>query len=126
MTAKIHILAIVGPTASGKTARGIAEAKARNGEIMSVDSRQVYRGLDIGTEKITPEEMQGIPHHLMDIRDPEEVYSAGDFVEDATRLIKDIHTRGKLPILVGGSHFYFDALINGIPPSTPADYELRN
>jgi tRNA dimethylallyltransferase len=85
----------------------------------------VYRGLDIGTEKITTEEMCGVPHHLLDIRDPEEAYSAGDFVQDAARLIEDIRARGKLPILVGGTHFYFDALLNGLPMGTDANPELR-
>jgi len=111
----VKILCIAGPTASGKSARAVEEALARGGEIISVDSRQVYRGLDIGTEKITKEEMRGIPHHLIDIRDVNENYSAGDFVADATRLIEEISSRGKLPILVGGTHFYFDALLRPIP-----------
>src|SRR3990167_4358578 len=88
-----HILCIAGPTASGKSSRAVEEALARNGEIISVDSRQVYRGLDIGTEKITKEEMHGVQHHLIDIRDPQENYSAGDFVTDATRLIEEISAR---------------------------------
>jgi len=118
------ILIIAGPTASGKSARAVTEALSRGGEIISVDSRQVYRGLDIGTEKILPSEMRGVPHHLIDIRDPEESYSAGDFVADATRLITEISARGKLPILVGGTHFYFDALLSGLP-SVEADPALR-
>lgn len=122
---KTQILCIAGPTASGKSARAVEEALARNGEIISVDSRQVYRGLDIGTEKITAEEMRGVPHHLIDIRDPQEKYSAGDFVADATRLIKEISARGKLPILVGGTHFYFNALINGLPAGVDANPALR-
>ncbi len=120
-----QILCIVGPTASGKSARAVEEALARGGEVISVDSRQVYRGLDIGTEKITHEEMRGVPHHLIDIRDPSEVYSAGDFVEDATRLIGEIRARGRLPILVGGTHFYFDALLKGLPAEVARDEELR-
>src|SRR3989344_8017164 len=119
------ILCIAGPTASGKSARAVAEALERDGEVISVDSRQVYRGLDIGTEKISREEMRGIPHHLIDIRDAREPYSAGDFVADATRLIEDISVRGKLPILAGGTHFYFDALLHGLPESTPPDVKLR-
>lgn len=119
------ILLIAGPTASGKSARGVAEALARNGEIISVDSRQVYRGLDIGTEKITSSERRGVPHHLIDIRDPKESYSAGDFVADARRLIEEISARGKLPILVGGTHFYLDALFKGLPPPTPSNAPLR-
>ncbi len=121
----IKILCIAGPTASGKSARAVKEALTRNGEIISVDSRQVYRGLDIGTEKITKEEMQGIPHHLIDIRDPREIYSAGDFVADATRLIEEISGRGKLPVLAGGTHFYFDALLNGLPTGVDVNPELR-
>jgi len=120
------ILCIAGPTASGKSSRAVAEALARNGEVISVDSRQVYRGLDIGTEKITPEEMRGVPHHLINIRNPGENYSAGDFVVDAERLIADIHARGKLPILAGGTHFYFDALLYGLPQTVAANEELRS
>lgn len=119
------ILCLAGPTASGKSSRAVAEALARGGEIISVDSRQVYRELDIGTEKITREEMRGVPHHLIDIRDPRENYSAGDFVADATRLIEEITARGKLPILVGGTHFYFDALLTGLPSGVDANPELR-
>lgn len=120
-----QILLIAGPTASGKSSRGVKEALARGGEVISVDSRQIYRGLDIGTEKITREKMHGIPHHLIDIRSPEESYSAGDFVTDATRLIKEISARGKLPILVGGTHFYFDALLTGLPTGIDANPALR-
>src|SRR3989344_96458 len=128
--AMTRILCIVGPTASGKSRRAIEEALARNGEIISVDSRQVYRGLDIGTEKISHEEMRGIPHHLIDIRPStalgtSDQYSAGDFVADASRLIEEISGRGKLPILVGGTHFYFDALLRGLPEGTPPDPTLR-
>ncbi|MDB5244785.1 MAG: tRNA dimethylallyltransferase [Parcubacteria group bacterium] len=121
----VQILLIAGPTASGKSARAIEEALSRNGEIISVDSRQVYRDLDIGTEKITPEEMRGVPHYLIDIRDPQESYSAGDFVTDATKLIEEITSRGKLPILVGGTHFYFDALIKGLPAAVDTNNVLR-
>ncbi len=125
MDAKIPILCVIGPTASGKTARAISEAKSHGGEIISVDSRQVYRMLDIGTEKVTHEEQCGIPHHLIDIRDAKDNYSAGDFVTDATQLIEEIHTRGKVPILAGGTHFYFDALFHGLPKSTPINPLLR-
>ena len=121
----IPILCIAGPTASGKSSRAVEEALARNGEIISVDSRQVYRGLDIGTEKITREEMRGVPHHLIDIRNPTKTYSAGDFVTDAKRLIEEISARGKLPILVGGTHFYFDALLSGLPMGVNANPTLR-
>lgn len=121
----LRIVCVAGPTASGKSSRAIAIAKERGGEVISVDSRQVYRALDLGTEKISQEEMQGIPHHLIDIRDPKENYSAGDFAIDAAKLIEDITARGKLPILAGGSHFYFDALLNGIPQDTAQNPELR-
>lgn len=119
------ILCIVGPTASGKSARAVALALERNGEVISVDSRQVYRGLDIGTEKITAKETQGIPHHLIDIREATEPYSAADFAEDAARLIKEISGRGKLPILVGGTSFYFDALLRPFGEETRPDPLLR-
>ena len=121
----VRIVCIVGPTASGKSARAVEEALKRNGEIISVDSRQVYRGLDIGTEKMSREEMRGVPHHLIDIREPNERYSAGDFIADAKRLIEDIARRGKLPILVGGTHFYFDALLKGLPGGTDENSALR-
>ncbi|MBU6323113.1 MAG: tRNA (adenosine(37)-N6)-dimethylallyltransferase MiaA [Patescibacteria group bacterium] len=125
MGAKTRILCIAGPTASGKTARAVSEALARDGEVISVDSRQVYRMLDIGAEKVTPDEMRGVPHHLIDIRDPEETYTAADFAKDAARLIEEISARGKLPILAGGTHFYFDALLRGLPESVPPDRALR-
>ena len=121
----LQLLFIAGPTASGKSSRAVEEALSRNGEIISVDSRQVYRGLDIGTEKIPAAEMKGVPHYLIDIREPEENYSAGDFVTDATRLIEEIRARGKLPILVGGTHFYFDALLSGLPTGIDANPALR-
>lgn len=120
-----RILIIAGPTASGKSSRAVSEALTRGGEVISVDSRQVYRGLDIGTEKITHEEMRGVPHHLIDIRDMRESYSAHDFVTDATRLITDITARGKLPILAGGTHFYFDALMKGLPGKVEINQALR-
>jgi tRNA dimethylallyltransferase len=121
---KPSIVLVAGPTASGKSKEAIRIALERDGEIISVDSRQVYRGLDIGTEKISVEEMQGVPHYLLDIRDPKEPYNAGDFCMDAHRLIREISMRGKLPILAGGSHFYFDALLYGLPKGEP-DPDLR-
>ena len=124
-TMTTQILCIAGPTASGKSSRAVEEATVRGGEVISVDSRQVYRGLDIGTEKITVAEMRGVPHHLIDIREVKENYSAGDFVADATRLIAEISARGKLPILVGGTHFYFDALLSGLPTGVDANPALR-
>ncbi len=124
MNRKKHIVLVVGPTASGKSKEAIRIAKERGGEIISVDSRQVYRTLDIGTEKISREEMQGIPHHLIDICEPSEPYSAGDFMQDARRLIDEIIERGNVPILAGGTHFYFDALLFGLP-EIPQDEVLR-
>lgn len=125
VSTKIPIICVIGPTGSGKTKRAIELAKKLGGEVISVDSRQVYKTLDIGTEKITREEMQGVPHHLIDIREPEESYSAGDFVQDASRLIEEMNERGVMPILAGGTHFYFDALLNGLPSSTPINTKLR-
>ena len=125
MSEPARILCIAGPTASGKSSRAVEEALARGGEVISVDSRQVYRMLDIGTEKITREEMRGVPHHLIDIRDPKDSYSAGDFAKDAGRLIGEIHSRGNVPILAGGTHFYFDALLRGIPEETELDPTYR-
>jgi tRNA dimethylallyltransferase len=124
MSEKISIVCVVGPTASGKSARAVEIAKERNGEIISVDSRQVYRTLDIGTEKTSSEEMGGIPHYLIDVCDPQNVYSAGDFVRDARALITDMVGRGITPILAGGTHFYFDALLYGLPGVEP-DAEYR-
>lgn len=125
MSAKMPIICVAGPTASGKSRRGIELAKKHGGEVISVDSRQVYRTLDIGTEKITASEMGGIPHHLIDIREPEDTYSAHDFVQDASRLAEVIHSQGKVPIFVGGTHFYFDALLRGLPMQTPPTPLLR-
>ncbi|MES2668717.1 MAG: tRNA (adenosine(37)-N6)-dimethylallyltransferase MiaA [Patescibacteria group bacterium] len=120
------LICVAGPTASGKSARAIALAKELDGEVISVDSRQVYRMLDIGTEKTTEEEMDGIPHHLIDILDPKVAYSAGDFAADAERLIEEIRARGKRPIFAGGTHFYFDALLYGLPGETEPDASLRS
>lgn len=119
------IICVVGPTASGKSARAVALAHELDGEVISVDSRQVYKMLDIGTEKTSVEEMDGIPHHLIDILDPKESYSAADFVRDATKLIEDMRSRGKQPILAGGTHFYFEALLYGLPETKEVDQELR-
>jgi tRNA dimethylallyltransferase len=123
---KPKIIVIVGPTASGKTALSIELAKRLNGEIISADSRQVYRGLDIGTAKVTPEEMQGIPHHLIDVADPRDVYTVSEYVEDGTKAITEIIAHGNLPIIVGGTFFYIDALLGKITlPDTPPNPLLR-
>ena len=116
-------IGLAGPTASGKTAAALAIAKHHPVEIISVDSALVYRGMDIGTAKPTPAELAAVPHHLIDIRDPLQAYSAAEFVTDAQRLIAEIRARGKLPLLVGGSMLYFKALRDGLddmPPANPA------
>lgn len=123
---KPKILVIVGPTASGKTGLSIELAKQFNGEVISADSRQVYRGMDIGSAKVTQEEMQGIPHHLLDVADPKEAYNASDFKRDAEAAIEDILSRGKLPIVCGGTFFYIDALLGKVSlPEVEPDEELR-
>lgn len=120
MHPKPKIIAIVGPTASGKTALSIEIAKQYNGEVISADSRQVYRGLDIGSGKVTKEEMEGIPHHLLDVADPEYRYSAADFLNDAKVAIADIVSRGKVPIIAGGTFFYLDLLRGKMQTATVA------
>lgn len=114
----MKVIAIVGPTAVGKTSLSIELAKQFNGEIISGDSMQVYRGLDIGTAKVTAEEMEGIPHHLIDVRDVDESYSAADFQKAARKAIQEISDRGKLPIIVGGTGLYMQSLL--------WDYKLGN
>lgn len=123
---KIPILVIVGPTASGKTGLAIKLAKERNGEVISADSRQVYKGLDIGTGKVTVAEMDAIKHHLIDVADPKEVFSVSDFQKLGKEAITDIHSRGKLPIIAGGTGFYIQALVDGLVlPEVPPDKTLR-
>lgn len=118
-------IALMGPTASGKTACAIALAKAVGGEIVSVDSALVYRGLDIGAAKPDAAERDGVPHHLIDVRDPWDAYSAADFASDARAAIDDIVARGKVPILAGGTGLYFQSLLTGLSPMPPADPLLR-
>lgn len=108
------VIVIVGPTASGKSAYAVALAKKIGGEIFSADSRQVYTGLDIGTGKITKREMKGIPHHMLDVANPKKVYNVEQFVKDAKVAIAKIITNKKIPIIVGGTGFYIDALVEGI------------
>lgn len=110
---KVKIIAVVGPTAVGKTALGIELVKRFNGEIISGDSQQVYRHLDIGTAKATLEEQAEAPHHLIDVREVDEAYSAYDFVKEASAAIEDITSRGKLPIIVGGTGLYLQSLLEG-------------
>jgi tRNA dimethylallyltransferase len=118
-------LALVGPTASGKTAVALALAAEFPVEIISVDSALVYRGMDIGTAKPSLAERQAVVHHLIDIRDPSQTYSAADFARDATTLISDIRSRGKLPLLVGGTMLYVKALIEGLDDLPLADPDIR-
>lgn len=118
-------IALMGPTASGKTAAAIALAKAYDGEIVSVDSALVYRGLNIGAAKPDVEEQAGIPHHLLDLRDPWQTYSAAEFAAAAAAAVRDIVARGKLPILAGGTGLYFRALLQGLSPMPEADPALR-
>ena len=113
MSEKPKILAIVGPTASGKTALSIALAHALDGEIVSCDSMQIYRGMDIGTAKPSMAEQEGIPHHLIDIADPDQPFSVADYVVAAERAVQDILSRGKLPIFCGGTGLYLDAFLRG-------------
>ena len=107
------ILALCGPTASGKTDLAVELALLTGGEVVSADSMQVYRGMDIGTAKPTAEEMRGVPHHMLDVADPAEDYSVARYVEEATRAVEDILARGRLPIVAGGTGLYMDNLIAG-------------
>ncbi|WP_026436381.1 tRNA (adenosine(37)-N6)-dimethylallyltransferase MiaA [Acidovorax sp. JHL-9] len=129
MSSPLPAIAIAGPTASGKTAGALALAAVLAPrlpvEIISVDSALVYRGMDIGTAKPTRAELAAVPHHLIDIRDPLQAYSAAEFVQDAQRLTAEIRTRGALPLLVGGTMLYFKALFDGIDDMPPADPVVR-
>jgi len=119
------VLAILGPTASGKSALGLALAGRLGGEIINCDSTAVYRGFDVGTDKVPLAQRYGIPHHLIDIVEPTEPYTAAQFAADANRVIRDVLARGKLPILVGGTGFYFRALTRGLFPGPGANQPLR-
>ncbi|HUQ87417.1 MAG TPA: tRNA (adenosine(37)-N6)-dimethylallyltransferase MiaA [Vicinamibacterales bacterium] len=119
------LIAILGPTATGKSALGIAIAERFNGEIINCDSTAVYRGFDIGTDKVPLAERRGIAHHLIDIADPTDEYTAAQFARDAAAVIAELHARGKLPILVGGTGFYYRALTRGLFPGPGKDARLR-
>ena len=114
MEKSINTVSIVGPTASGKTKLSVELAKRFNGEIVSADSMQIYTGMQIATAKPTKEEMDGIPHHMMDFLPPDKTYSVASYVTDASKCIADIHSRGKLPFIVGGTGLYVDSLLNNV------------
>jgi tRNA dimethylallyltransferase len=120
-----RLVAIVGPTATGKSSLGIGLARQLNGEVVSCDSTAVYRGFDIGTDKVPFAEQQGVPHHMVDVADPLEEYSAARYAREAAAVIRDITARGKLPILVGGTGFYYRALTRGLFPGPSRDTGVR-
>ena len=120
-----RLLAIVGPTATGKSALAIAMAERFGGEVVSCDSTAVYRGFDIGTDKVPPAEQRGIPHHLVDVVDPTEEYSAARYAREAAAVIRGITARGRLPILAGGTGFYYRALTRGLFEGPSRDEALR-
>ena len=121
------LLAIVGPTAVGKTAVAVECCLALGGEIVSADSMQIYRHMDIGTAKPSPEERRGVPHHCLDLVEPDEEYSVARYQRDAEAAIADIHARGKLPVLCGGTGLYLQAVLHGLDlPIAAADWDLRN
>ena len=118
-------IAVLGPTASGKSALGLALAERLDGEIVNCDSTAVYRGLDIGTDKLTPAEQRGVPHHLIDIAGPTETYTAARFAADAAAAVRDIAARGRVAILVGGTGLYYRALTRGLFAGPARDEALR-
>ncbi|MCQ8104550.1 tRNA (adenosine(37)-N6)-dimethylallyltransferase MiaA [Methylomonas sp. SURF-2] len=124
-TDKPTAILLMGPTASGKTTLSVAMAQALNAEIISVDSALVYRDMDIGTAKPTLAERGGVPHHLIDILDPRESFSTGQFRSRALQLMEEITRRGKLPLLVGGTMLYFNALTQGLADLPEADHDIR-
>ena len=122
---KPFVVAILGPTATGKSALALAVAGRYDGEIINCDSTAVYRGFDIGTDKIAPADRRGIPHHLIDIVDPTDEYTAAQYARDAAAIIRDVHARGRLPVLAGGTGFYFRALTRGLFPGPGRNAALR-
>lgn len=119
------LLIITGPTATGKTALAVACAKALGGEVISADSMQIYRGMDIGTAKVTPLETEGVPHHLIDVADPAEDWSVSRWVEAAEGAVRDILARGRVPIVAGGTGLYIDSLLAGRDFAASGDGALR-
>jgi tRNA dimethylallyltransferase len=122
---KSAVFALLGPTASGKSRLAMQLASKHPIEIVSIDSAQVYRGMDIGTAKPSPEERRAVPHHLIDLLEPTEAYSAARFRDDAIRAIEGIQARGRIPLLVGGTMLYYRALAEGLDALPPADPEIR-
>ena len=120
------VIVITGPTATGKTALGVALALNLGGEVVSADSMQIYRGMDIGTAKPTKEEMGAVPHHMVDVADPNEDYSVSRYADEAAACCDDILARGKTPIIVGGTGLYIDALVRGTGFAPKGDEALRD
>jgi tRNA dimethylallyltransferase len=120
-----RLVAIVGSTATGKSALGIALAERFDGEVLACDSTAVYRGIDIGTDKVPAPEQRGVPHHLVDLVEPDAVYSAARYAAEAAQIAREVTTRGRLPILVGGTGFYYRALVRGMFPGPARDEQLR-
>jgi tRNA dimethylallyltransferase len=125
VSASRQLLAVVGPTATGKSSLAIAIARQVDGEIINCDSTAVYRGFDIGTDKVPLAEQGGIPHHLIDIVDPTTEYTAADYARDASRIVREVQARGRIPIVVGGTGFYFRALTRGLFPGPAKSDALR-
>lgn len=126
MKKKPFVLVVLGPTATGKSALAIALAKHFGGEVISADSRQVYRGMDLGTGKVTPKEMAGIPHHLLDIEHPSRAYNVERFKSDAESALTGILARGNMPIICGGTGFYIESIVhNVVRPDVPTNKKLR-
>jgi tRNA dimethylallyltransferase len=119
------LLAVAGPTGSGKSPLALHLAERFSGEIVNCDSLQLYRGFDVATAKLPPAQRRGVPHHLIDVLDPGDVYSAGDYARDARRVIGEISARGNLPIVAGGTGFYLRALLDGLPALPPRDPRIR-
>ncbi len=120
------IIVVLGQTATGKSALSVKIAKKLNGEIISADSRQVYKGLDIGTGKLSQKDMRGVAHHLLDVANPKRKFSVAEYQKKATSAIADILKRGKTPIICGGTGFYIDAITKGVVfPEVPPDHKLR-
>jgi len=120
------VIAILGPTGSGKTDLALEVAQAFDGEVVGCDSLQIYRYFDIGTAKLPPAERRGIPHHLIDILNPDQVFTAGEYARVARRVLDDVSARGRVPVVAGGTGFYFRALVDGLFPGPSRDQGLRD